>query len=490
MKIIAVAITLILLFTNLNLANENNVIVVDDEGDGDFVSIQAAINAANDGDKIEVYSGIYRENIVIDKRISLIGIPHELGEGNDEGKPVIEGKWSENETVAIEIKAPCMIKNFSIYGNVIGIEINGSGCTISHNFIADHVNGVLILKNDCIVSNNIFYNNSVDAIHIDSSMRIGIFNNSIEKSLNGIEIEFYNALDNPPHITLKNNSMENCGLEIKGNTLASYCIDADESNKINGKPLIYLINKSNAIAPSNAGQIFLINCSNCNVSNSKIEHVSSAISLIYSRNNKIYGNVINSCDTGIKIIESGENMVEENEIEDCGMGLALYDSSDNNISKNVYSRNIYDGITMEGCNGNIVSKNIIVENNDNGLFMYDSCKNVIRGNMIERNGFNAIELYYCNENDISYNTMDENKEWNIELEGSMMNKIYNNNFMKSSHNAIMINSFLNSWHRNYWNNWHIILPKPILGMVIFFPRSHIFPWIDFDMFPRIKEVEK
>ena len=121
----------------------------------------------------------------------------------------------------------------------------GSGCIISHNFIANHVDGLLILKDDCVASNNLFYNNTIDAIHIDFSMRVGIFNNSIEKSSNGIEIDFYDVVSSPPHIFLRNNSMKDCGIEIKGSTLASYCIDVDESNKINGKPLIYLINKSN-----------------------------------------------------------------------------------------------------------------------------------------------------------------------------------------------------------------------------------------------------
>ena len=89
---------------------------MDDEGDGDFVSIQAAINAAKDGDTIEVYSGIYHENLVVNKRVSLIGIPYELGEGNDEGKPVIEGSWSCNKTAAIEVKTSCVIKNFFCTG--------------------------------------------------------------------------------------------------------------------------------------------------------------------------------------------------------------------------------------------------------------------------------------------------------------------------------------------------------------------------------------
>jgi len=35
---------------------------VDNEGDGDYDSIQAAINAASSGDIIKVYSGKYNEN--------------------------------------------------------------------------------------------------------------------------------------------------------------------------------------------------------------------------------------------------------------------------------------------------------------------------------------------------------------------------------------------------------------------------------------------
>ena len=58
------------------IETKNNYIVsqwknikVDNEGDGDFLSIQAAINAANPGDIIEVYSGNYPEHITINKQI-------------------------------------------------------------------------------------------------------------------------------------------------------------------------------------------------------------------------------------------------------------------------------------------------------------------------------------------------------------------------------------------------------------------------------------
>ena len=66
-------------------------ITVDDEGDGDYTSIQDAIDDANPGDTIKVYSGTYIENVVVDKQLAIMGIGEELGIGDDVDKPSIDG---------------------------------------------------------------------------------------------------------------------------------------------------------------------------------------------------------------------------------------------------------------------------------------------------------------------------------------------------------------------------------------------------------------
>jgi len=46
--------------------------IVDNEGDGDFTSIEEAIENAESGDVIQVYSGHYHEKLVVDRNNLII----------------------------------------------------------------------------------------------------------------------------------------------------------------------------------------------------------------------------------------------------------------------------------------------------------------------------------------------------------------------------------------------------------------------------------
>ena len=46
---------------------------VDGSGDANFTGIQDAINDASDGDTIIVHSGVYYENVVVDKSVTVRG---------------------------------------------------------------------------------------------------------------------------------------------------------------------------------------------------------------------------------------------------------------------------------------------------------------------------------------------------------------------------------------------------------------------------------
>jgi len=182
------------------------------QGKGYFNTIQDAIDASNDGDKIIVFPGIYNESIIINKSISLIS--------NDKNNTII--RYPNNKTMISLIKITidyCTIDNFTIIGNKRkpnsnGIEIISSNNSINNNIIKDTYYG-LFKKNS---NNNIIFNNNLIeneyGIYMASSNDNQIISNNIT---NNDVIGFY-ALTSSNNNNLKYNILINNSnaIRIKG----------------------------------------------------------------------------------------------------------------------------------------------------------------------------------------------------------------------------------------------------------------------------------
>jgi parallel beta-helix repeat protein len=104
--------------------------IVDDNGPSDFQTIQAAVNAANIGDTIYVKNGTYTENIVVNKRLTLIG-------ENQVAVNIDQRSFSMG--TALEVAATAngtSVSGFKISGfRQIGFSIFASYVNISGNLI-------------------------------------------------------------------------------------------------------------------------------------------------------------------------------------------------------------------------------------------------------------------------------------------------------------------------------------------------------------------
>ncbi|HHF56515.1 MAG TPA: hypothetical protein ENL42_06355, partial [Thermoplasmatales archaeon] len=116
---------LLILYFKVDISGAD-IIYVDANGGKDFTCIQDAIATANSGDTIFIYSGVYYENIIIDKRITL------LGEGRD--SVIIDGGGSGNviivRTNGVEI-SEVYIRNGGPSSAGILLD-NANHVTISH----------------------------------------------------------------------------------------------------------------------------------------------------------------------------------------------------------------------------------------------------------------------------------------------------------------------------------------------------------------------
>ncbi len=121
-------------------------------------SIQEAINSASAEDTIAVVGGVYRESLIIDKPLTLLGT----------GTPTIDacgGKY------AVLLLAD-------------GIRIEGFNLTNSSN------NGIYILSDGNVVASNIASGNGASGIALDMASNNTICNNTLENNgLSGISLE-------------------------------------------------------------------------------------------------------------------------------------------------------------------------------------------------------------------------------------------------------------------------------------------------------------
>ena len=170
---------------------------VDGSGGADFIRIQDAINKASDGDRIIVHSGVYHENVIVDKSVTLKGV----------GQPVVDANCSGSAISLTEDRITLVGFNATNSGSGrgdVGINVTSNNNTITGNNVSSNNYGIRLdnsSNNNSITGNNVS-NNNYDGIRLyDSSNNKIYFNNFINNKDMAYSYKSTNIWNSPLEIT-------------------------------------------------------------------------------------------------------------------------------------------------------------------------------------------------------------------------------------------------------------------------------------------------
>ena len=356
---------------------------------GDYTSIQAAIDAADTGDTIEVHSGTYYENVDVTKQLILRGV--DIGSG----KPVVDAGGSGSAIMLTVDGITLAGFNVTNAGSYAGIKVDSNNNIITGNNVSN---------NDCGINFGLFYsNNTITSNNVSNNNRYGIdFSYSSINDITG-------------------NTFVNDGLFAWDSFFNTV-----ENNMVNGKSLVYLEDVSN-YKVEDAGQVILVNCNNITVENLDLSNTSVGVVLSGTENSIITNNTISSNDM---------------------YGIDLDSSPNNIITGNNVCNNGDDGIFLDYSSNNTITSNNASNNNRGGICLRYSTNNNIRGNTVRNNDYSGIYLSGASNYDIIGNNI-SNNAFGILLDNfdSINNTlIYLNNFINNTSNVFSSdsNNILNS----------------------------------------------
>jgi len=296
-----------------------------------------------------------------------------------------------------------------------------------------------------------------------------------------------------PGMILKDNILEDNGFNfgVGGGTLDDFAsMDIDQSNTINGKPVIYWVGVENVSVPSNAGYVGIINSQSVTVSGLEITENSqgvlfvgthdsvieqmklygnlSEIDMRFSERNTVRNNIIGDIELypydgyaiAISLSSSNSNNITGNVISQHGTGVGISNYSQYNLitdntifanswcfNLNYVSNNRIENNTITGCgndgirlgsftNYNEVIGNTITGTSLRGLSIYHSDNNIVNGNEIIDN-FYGISMTYGSGNILTDNYVLEN-ESGLNLDSFSSGNALNDNFFcqNINHNRV------------------------------------------------------
>jgi parallel beta-helix repeat protein len=459
----------------------------------DFPTIQEAINAASDGDKILVRNGTYSGPIVVDKVLAL--------EGENRESTIIDGGSNEPfGSIVLVLADNVEISGFTIQhcrggGNAIwldscvnmtfsdnivtgcneGVRIfNSSGTVVSDSIVQDcyYNTGVGIdygfentVCRNTIIHNHYGISGGIDC-HGNTYSENTIINNDIGFGTTSYDSKFFhnNFVNNGVNVVATGVNEFDEGYPSGGNYWSDYA----------GEDLRYGVNQSEIGSDGIGDSAYVIDASN-------VDNYPLMRPYVPYENQTIYIRADGSIDpSGAPILRNGDIytltgnitsdgdgiMVEKDDVALDGAGYSVTGSGSGKGASLIDRRkvtirdmtisNFFVGIFLISSNDSVLLGNDLVNNSGIGVWLTSSFNNTVLGNnTMADNGTVGVWLVSSCSNTVSGNSVASNSGVGVYLDSSSNNNVSGNNvidnyacgvyfLLSSSNNTLSGNNIANN----------------------------------------------
>jgi parallel beta-helix repeat protein len=366
-----------------------------------FPTIQAAIDAARDGEMITLGPGNYCESIrIFRKRITLRGAGRDVtflfGNGQE---PVIE----------VNSVDPIIIQGITVKGGLIGIDIVRSKVTIIDSAASENLeSGIRLdshssgeIQNTLIERNQPYFRSLGRGIYLDGSQNVLLIGNTIAENA-----EAGLVLDSNAQVLLEHNIIlanQNRGIVLQSGSMATLTGDVLENNVGVGilatgdaklKLLRVKVRATKRDPGGNFGQgIVVEGGSSANIVESGIETNQDVGLLVVNSTVEIQNHTIVSMNGSDGVRAAGVGILTELEVSDsvisgnAASGIALFNYANAYISDSYISDNAFRGIYVKGSEQTrlVVERSTITGNHLDEIVVAGSATATIKNSTISKN---------------------------------------------------------------------------------------------------------
>ncbi len=254
-----------------------------------------------------------------------------------------------NEGIYLSDSNSNIITRNTVTNNGYGIHLESLSNynTIAENVASSNINDGINLLDSCdynTIAENTASNN-VRGIYIVFSSN----SNTLTENILISNSDYGIIIENSNNNTLRGNTMSDNGYNfgIYGNSLSHYTHDIDATNRVDEKPVYYIVNDQNMQIPTDAGYVGVINSTGISIKD-----------LILTLNSH-----------GVLIAYTSDSVVENVDVSGNRNGIYLYSSTNNTLTKNTANANDVYGINLEDSSNNFIYDNYLTNTNnafDNG----------------------------------------------------------------------------------------------------------------------------